>query len=78
MVDIDGNIKISDFGLSRENFKINHHSDSFCGSPEYISPEMLLRGIHSRMIDFYQLGALLYEMLTGLPPNYSEDKEQMY
>ena len=53
-------------------------SDSFCGSPEYISPEMLLVGLHSRMIDFYQYGALLYEMLIGLPPNYSENKELMY
>eukprot|EP00347_Sterkiella_histriomuscorum_P000586 403375278 len=78
LVDIEGHIKISDFGLSRENFKFSNISDSFCGSPEYISPEMLLRGIHTRMIDFYQLGALLYEMLTGLPPNYSENKELMY
>jgi len=53
LVDIDGNIKLSDFGLSKENFKFNHLSDSFCGSPEYISPEMLLRGLHSRMLDFY-------------------------
>jgi len=78
LVDIDGNIKISDFGLSRENFTASMFSDSFCGSPEYICPEMLLSGLHSRLIDFYQYGALLYEMLTGLPPNYSENKELMY
>ncbi|CDW81210.1 camp-dependent protein kinase catalytic [Stylonychia lemnae] len=78
LVDIDGNIKLSDFGLSKENFKFNHLSDSFCGSPEYISPEMLLRGLHSRMLDFYQFGALLYEMLTGLPPCYNENKDVMY
>ncbi len=73
-MDIDGNIKISDFGLSREGFTREHRSDSFCGSPEYITPEMLIRGSHSRMIDFYQLGALIFELIAGLPPNYSEDK----
>ena len=43
-----------------------------------MSPDMLQRGKHSRMIDFYCLGALLYELLVGLPPNYSEDKSKMY
>lgn len=43
-----------------------------------MTPEMLSLGQHTRMIDFYQIGALLYELLTGLPPNYSEDKIEMY
>ena len=51
---------------------------SLCGSPEYICPEMLNTGEHTRMVDFYQIGALLYELVTGLPPNYSNDKKEMF
>ena len=53
-------------------------TNSFCGSPEYMSPEMLAKKGHSRSVDFYSLGALLYEMLTGLPPFYDRNKEVMY
>lgn len=51
---------------------------SFCGSPEYMAPEMLKQQGHGRALDFYQLGALLYEMLTGLPPFYSDNRLKMY
>jgi protein-serine/threonine kinase len=43
-----------------------------------MSPEMLSQEFHTRMVDFYSLGALLFEMLTGLPPNYSGDRDEMY
>ena len=43
-----------------------------------MSPDMLEEGKHSRMVDFYSLGALMYELLVGLPPNYNEDKNIMY
>ena len=43
-----------------------------------MSPEMLSSEYHSRMVDFYSLGALLYEMLVGLPPLYQNDREEMY
>jgi serine/threonine protein kinase len=46
-------------------------SYSFCGSPEYMAPEMLLKVGHNYLIDCYCLGALLYELVTGLPPFYS-------
>ena len=39
---------------------------------------MLNTGVHSRMVDFYQVGALFFELLTGLPPNYSDDKQEMF
>jgi serine/threonine protein kinase len=77
-LDIDGHIKLTDFGLSKINFGERDLSDSFCGSPEYMSPEMLLKHQHGRAVDFYSLGALLYEMLVGLPPFYSENREELY
>lgn len=78
MIDINGHIKISDFGLAKENFTNEMQSSSFCGSPEYLSPEMLINGKHSRMIDFYSLGVLMYELFTGLPPFYNNDHEIMF
>ncbi|CDW71203.1 camp-dependent protein kinase catalytic [Stylonychia lemnae] len=78
LLDLEGNIRITDFGLSKDDFKKRSRTSSFCGSPEYMSPEMLSQEFHTRMVDFYSLGALLYEMLTGLPPNYSSDRDEMY
>ncbi len=78
LIDLDGHIKITDFGLSKDNFSQRDRSSSFCGSPEYMSPEMLTNKKHDRNVDFYSLGALLYEMLTGLPPFYSSDRDLMY
>jgi serine/threonine protein kinase len=75
---LDGHIRITDFGLSKDNFTKRDRTSSFCGSPEYMSPEMLSSEYHSRMVDFYSLGALLYEMLVGLPPLYQNNREEMY
>lgn len=51
---------------------------SFCGSPEYMAPEMLRKEGHSLSVDHYCLGVLLYELVTGLPPFYSKDINQIY
>lgn len=78
LLDLDGHIKITDFGLSKQFIQKRDKSFSFCGSPEYMSPEMLKGQGHGREIDFYNLGALLYEMLTGLPPFYDSNRSRMY
>jgi serine/threonine protein kinase len=49
-------------------------SDSFCGSPAYMAPEVLNKRGHSRTVDWYLLGVLTYEMLVGVPPYYSEKR----
>lgn len=76
LIDTDGHLKLADFGLSKI-FKIGESSFSFCGSPEYMCPEILKREGHNHMVDFYTLGAILYEMLTGLPPYYTNKKSDM-
>ena len=78
LVDERGHLKLTDFGLCRHNFKRRDRADSFVGSPEYMSPEILLGKSYNFSVDYYTLGVLLYEMLVGLPPFYNEDKMEMY
>ena len=78
LLDIDGHVRLADFGLSKADMKLNKLTHSFCGSPEYMSPEMLEQVGYSMSIDYYSLGVLIYEMLFGLPPYYSTDHETMY
>ncbi len=77
LLDLDGHIKLIDFGLSKENISLNTVTSSFCGSPEYMSPEMLVQSGHSLSVDLYSLGVVLYELLTGLPPHYSPNQQEM-
>jgi len=77
LLDFEGNVKITDFGLSKE-IKRDESTNTFCGTPEYISPE-LLKGVgHNFAVDWWSLGTLMYEMLVGLPPFYSENTNIMY
>lgn len=78
LIDIDGHLKLADFGLSKvlEKGELTH---SFCGSPEYMSPEVLgTQEGHSFPVDYYAIGAILFEMITGLPPHYDQDRDRMY
>ena len=78
LIDIDGHIRIADFGLSKPNMGREDYAYSFCGSPEYMAPEMLLKTGHNVQVDHYCLGALLYELVTGLPPYYSRVTKEIY
>ena len=78
LLDYQGHIALCDFGLCKINMKLNEKTNTFCGTPEYLAPELLLNKGYTRVVDFWTLGILLYEMLTSLPPFYDEDVSIMY
>jgi serine/threonine protein kinase len=79
LLDAAGHIRLTDFGLSKEGISNSSSgANSFCGTPEYLAPEILNRQGHGRAVDWWSLGALLYEMLTGLPPFYCQDRERLF
>jgi serum/glucocorticoid-regulated kinase 2 len=73
----DGYLLLADFGLATkvENGKL---ATSFCGTAEYLSPEMLNGDGHDHTVDWWTLGILLYEMLVGIPPFFNKNKHKMY
>jgi len=80
LLDSEGHIKLTDFGLSKQFFgnESENKAFSFCGTPEYLAPEILKGTGHDQAVDFWSLGALLYEMLAGAPPFYSKNRDQMF
>jgi serine/threonine protein kinase len=79
LIDSDGHLRIADFGLVKTNMtKADDTTDTFCGTPEYIAPEMLQGGPYTRAVDWWSFGILIYEMLVGLPPFYDENQNRMY
>jgi len=72
-LDIDGHLKIGDLGLAKPNMNKLKVAKSYCGSPEYMVPEILQKTGHSYPVDYYCLGLVLYELVTGLPPYYARD-----
>lgn len=79
LLDARGHVRLTDFGLSKEGISNSSSgANSFCGTPEYLAPEILNRQGHGRAVDWWSLGALLYEMLTGLPPFYCRDRERLF
>jgi serine/threonine protein kinase len=79
LLDGEGHIKLADFGLAKENItEAAEGAHSLCGTPEYLSPEVLNRQGHGHAVDWWNLGMVCYEMLTGLPPWYTQDKELLF
>ena len=78
LIDENNHIKIADFGLAKEGISDEEITKSFCGTPAYLPPEMLKKVGVGKSADIYGIGAILYEMITGNPPFYSNDLGIMY
>jgi serine/threonine protein kinase len=74
---MDGHVCLTDFGLVKENLGYGDVTHTFCGSPEYLAPEILQGKGYGRAVDWWALGTFIYEMLEGLPPFYDEDVAEM-
>ncbi|CAG2183588.1 unnamed protein product, partial [Oppiella nova] len=67
LLDSTGHISLTDFGLSKESLN-NEKSFSFCGTVEYMAPEIISRKGHTTAVDWWSFGVLMFEMLTGVLP----------
>jgi len=77
LVSTNGYLKLVDFGLAKQ-FKGKHETYSFCGTADYMSPEVILEEGHSLSTDYWSLGVLIGEMVIGTPPFTKETKKQTY
>lgn len=79
VLDAEGHALLIDFGLSKEGVtKSLAEARSFCGSCAYLAPEMLLKRGHGKALDWYLFGVLLFELITGRPPFYADNKEELF
>jgi serine/threonine protein kinase len=72
MLDGEGYIKLIDFGLAKL-LQNSEETQTFCGTPEYLAPEVISQKGHDRMVDWWGLGILCYEMMVGTTPFYSKN-----
>ncbi|UYV77225.1 SGK1 [Cordylochernes scorpioides] len=79
LLDNTGHVVLTDFGLCKEGLESSKDkTTTFCGTPEYLAPEVLRKQPYDKAVDWWCLGSVTYEMLYGLPPFYSKDTMEMY
>jgi serum/glucocorticoid-regulated kinase 2 len=77
LLDKNGHLCLTDFGLAKE-LSADAKTNTFGGTPEYLAPEVVAGQGHDRNVDWWSLGILLYELVVGLPPFYSQNIKEMY
>ncbi|ORY43143.1 kinase-like protein [Rhizoclosmatium globosum] len=73
LLDCNGHVVLADFGLSKLNMGYGQVTNTFCGTPAYLAPEIIIGEGYTNAIDWWALGVLFYEMITGLPPFFSDE-----
>lgn len=75
LLDAQGHVKLTDFGLCKEHIQEGIVTHTFCGTIEYMAPEILTRSGHGKAVDWWSLGALMFDMLTGMPPFTADNRK---
>ena len=78
LLDQDGHIKIADFGMCKEDIIDGATARTFCGTPDYIAPEIVQGHPYNKSVDWWSFGVLCYEMLVGHPPFDGNDEEELF
>lgn len=78
LLDQEGYLKIADFGLCKEGMGFGDRTSTFCGTPEFLAPEVLTETSYTRSVDWWGLGVLIFEMLVGESPFPGDDEEEVF
>ncbi|KAF3858766.1 hypothetical protein F7725_011967 [Dissostichus mawsoni] len=78
LLDTEGYVKIADFGLCKEGMGFKDRTSTFCGTPEFLAPEVLTETSYTRAVDWWGLGVLIFEMLVGESPFPGDDEEEVF
>ena len=78
LLDSEGHCKIADFGMCKEGIRDNVTTTTFCGTPDYIAPEILQELDYGPSVDWWALGVLMYEMMAGQPPFEADNEEDLF
>lgn len=81
LMDAEGHIKLTDFGLAKGGITGSGPQGgtmTFCGTPDYMAPEMILRMGHGKAVDWWALGILFFELMCGLPPFYDKNPQEVF
>lgn len=78
LLDAEGHCKIADFGMCKEGMVPGKTTQTFCGTPDYIAPEILQELEYDASVDWWALGVLMYEMMAGQPPFEADNEDDLF
>ncbi|KAG8926752.1 Serine/threonine kinase [Tulasnella sp. 419] len=78
LLTLDGHVKVADYGLCKEEMWYGSTTSTFCGTPEFMAPEILLEQKYGRAVDWWAFGVLTYEMLLGQSPFRGDDEDEIF